>query len=73
MLWCKKHGEVVNNVDYCSFADTSATCYSCQHTINVFGNQVECKLMQKGLDHVFVDWYYWNHQRPKECPLGGAK
>lgn len=45
------------------------SCRTCPHTVDNFGNFVECKLLQTGLDHVFVDWYYWNDEIPDECPL----
>ena len=44
------------------------SCYSCEHLHDEFGNFVSCDLL-----HVFVDWYYWNDQTPKDCPLNKQK
>ena len=49
------------------------SCTTCSHVIDNFGNFVECKLLQDGLNHTFVDWYYWNNEHPDKCPLVQSK
>ena len=48
------------------------SCTTCPHVFDEFGNFVECKLLQDGLNHVFVDWFYWNNKSPDNCPLRKA-
>lgn len=47
----------------------SICCCYCKNVVDNWGNFVECKLLQKGLDHTFVDWYYWHGTAPDNCPL----
>lgn len=49
--------------------DKKIECRTCQFTKDNYGDFLECMKLQKGLNHAFVDWYYWRGGCPENCPL----